>query len=97
MTPFAFSDLMTKRGLHSKNLEIHHLTRSEHGLSNSKFGIAILNKIVTCIELFVLAFIRSGSQARLVQALHSQQPIPSPNEPSRLQAASHHPGLGHTS
>ncbi len=50
IAPFAFSDLVTKRGLHFENIQIHHLTRPEHGLSNSRFGVSTLNKFVTHIE-----------------------------------------------
>ena len=50
MTPFAFSDLVTKRALHEAGYAVSHLSRDSHGFSQTRFGRRWLNPIKTGIE-----------------------------------------------
>lgn len=42
---FAFNSLATKKAFGARGLNVHHLSRPEHGFSKSRFGQAILNPI----------------------------------------------------
>jgi lauroyl/myristoyl acyltransferase len=50
VTPFIYSDLLTKIGLHKAGYRVSHLTRPRHGFTRSMFGIRVLNPIWTRIE-----------------------------------------------
>ncbi len=50
VTPFAFSDLATKRALHQAGYPVSHLSRDSHGFSETRFGRRWLNPIMTGIE-----------------------------------------------
>jgi lauroyl/myristoyl acyltransferase len=50
VTPFAYSHLMTKRGLHAAGVQVTHLSRPGHGFSRSPFAKRFLNPIWTHIE-----------------------------------------------
>ena len=62
---FSFSSIITKMGLHGAGYNLHHLSKKEHGLSSTSFGIKYLNPIRTSIESRYLA-------ERIV--LHSDNP-----------------------
>ena len=48
---FAFNDLISKIALHRLGLDIFHYTRPVHGLSNTRFGLRVLNPVHTSAEL----------------------------------------------
>jgi lauroyl/myristoyl acyltransferase len=50
VAPFVYSDLVTKKGLNEAGYRVTHLSRPEHNISNSYFGIHVLNPIWTHIE-----------------------------------------------
>jgi len=50
VTPFPYSHLVTKKGLHESGYRVSHLSRSAHGFSPSRFGCRFLNPIWTRIE-----------------------------------------------
>jgi len=52
---FAYSDLVTKKGLHEAGYRISHLSRPHHGLSRTRFGIRFLNPVWTRVENRYLA------------------------------------------
>jgi lauroyl/myristoyl acyltransferase len=52
---FAYSDLVTKKGLHETGYRVSHLTRPIHGISPTRFGIRVLNPVWTRIENRYLA------------------------------------------
>lgn len=47
---FAFSSLVTKLGLRRAGLWISHLSHPRHGFSSSRFGMRVLNPVITRIE-----------------------------------------------
>jgi len=50
ISPFAFSDLVAKIGLAQAGYGVSHLSRPEHGFSESVFGIKVLNRLRTRVE-----------------------------------------------
>lgn len=50
VSPFAFSDLVVKIGLAQADYKIAHLSRPEHGYSETRVGMATLNRLRTRIE-----------------------------------------------
>jgi lauroyl/myristoyl acyltransferase len=50
ISPFAFSDLVVKMGLAQAGYGVSHLSRPEHGFSESAFGMAVLNRLRTRVE-----------------------------------------------
>ena len=50
VAPFAYSHLVTKKGLHEAGYWVSHLSRPSHGFSSTRFGIRVLNPIWTRIE-----------------------------------------------
>ena len=50
ITPFTYSDLVSKMGLARAGIAVNHLSRPTHGFSKSAAGIATLNKLRTKIE-----------------------------------------------
>jgi len=50
ITPFPYSTLATKKGLHESGYQFSHLSMLRHGFSSSRFGIRFLNPIWTRIE-----------------------------------------------
>ena len=52
---FYFASLITKIGLYRSGYRLHHISRREHGFSQTHFGIRVLNPIRTSIEARYLA------------------------------------------
>jgi lauroyl/myristoyl acyltransferase len=52
---FAYSDLVTKKGLHEARYMVSHLSRPSHNISPTRFGIRVLNPVWTRIENRYLA------------------------------------------
>ena len=50
VTPFAYASLATKATFHQQGLPLTHLSRSQHGPSRSRWGIALLNPIQRLAE-----------------------------------------------
>lgn len=48
--PTACSDLIAKMGIAQAGFSVAHLSRPQHGFSNSKFGMAMLNRVRTRVE-----------------------------------------------
>lgn len=59
---FAFNDLIAKIALHRLGFDVYHYTRPVHGLSNTRFGIRVLNPVRTAIECKYLAARVSGEE-----------------------------------
>ncbi len=59
---FAFNDLIAKMALHRLGLNVYHYTRPVHGLSNTRFGIRVLNPVRTSIECRYLGARVSGEE-----------------------------------
>jgi len=55
VTSLVYNDLVTKKGLHAAGYGVHHLTRPEHNISTTRFGIRVLNPLWTRIEARYLA------------------------------------------
>ncbi|MEC8698372.1 MAG: hypothetical protein VXY20_03370 [Pseudomonadota bacterium] len=52
---FYFASLITKMGLYRSGYRLNHISRREHGFSQTHFGIRVLNPIRTSIEARYLA------------------------------------------
>jgi len=65
---FAFNDLIAKIALHRMGLNVYHYTRPVHGLSNTRFGIRVLNPVRTAIECRYLGARVSGEE-KIAQAM----------------------------
>lgn len=52
---FVFTHLITKMALNQAGLQVSHLSRSVHGISQTRFGVRVLNPIWTRIEERYLA------------------------------------------
>ena len=75
VSPFAYSDLVTKKGLHEAGYRVSHLSRPEHNISDSAFGVAVLNPIWTRIENRYLAervIIRNNDAASALETLRTR-------------------------
>lgn len=59
---FAFNDLIAKIALHRLGFNVYHYTRPVHGLSNTRFGIRVLNPVRTSIECRYLGARVSGEE-----------------------------------
>ena len=59
---FAFNDLIAKIALHRLDLNVFHYTRPVHGLSDTRFGIRVLNPVRTSIECAYLGARVSGEE-----------------------------------
>jgi lauroyl/myristoyl acyltransferase len=59
---FAFNDLIAKIALHRLDLNVYHYTRPVHGLSDTRFGIRVLNPVRTSIECAYLGARVSGEE-----------------------------------
>ena len=55
VAPFVFSDLVTKKGLFDAGYRVSHLSRPSHNISDTRFGMAVLNPVWTRIERRYLA------------------------------------------
>ena len=84
ITPFIFSDLVTKIALHREGFAVSHLSRVTHNISSSLFGERVLNPIRTTIECRNLAERivigaesgnSAGARARLRQRLEENRLI----------------------
>lgn len=69
---FAFNSLATKKAFSARGLNVHHLSRPEHGFSKSRFGKAVLNPIRAGIEDRYLAsrLMIRGNPAGTMLAAH---------------------------
>lgn len=59
---FAFNDLIAKIALHRLGLNVFHYTRPVHGLSDTRFGIRVLNPVRTSVECAYLGARVSGEE-----------------------------------
>jgi len=59
---FAFNDLIAKIALHRLDLDVYHYTRPVHGLSDTRFGIRVLNPVRTSVECAYLGARVSGEE-----------------------------------
>jgi len=50
VSPFIYSDLVTKKGLHEVGCHVSHVSHPHHGFSTTRFGVRFINPIGTRIE-----------------------------------------------
>jgi len=50
VSPFSYSDLVTKKGLSEVGCHVSHVSHPNHGFSTTRFGVRVINPIGTRIE-----------------------------------------------